>query len=105
MADLNALAESGFFALASADGKPVRFACGSMAEDGEGQIHSAGVTQDFRGECFSLPPMQACVNSLRDKGAKRIGVANWLDAPYRQMLSHFELDAIEVEHVHLTLRL
>ena len=105
MAELSILAESGFFALASVDGKPVSFACGSMAEDGEGQIHWAGVTEGFRGECFSLPPMQACVNFLRDKGAKRIGVANWLDAPYRQMLSHFELDAIEVEHVHLTLRL
>ena len=105
MADLNALAESGFFALASVDGKPVSFACGSMAEIGEGQIHWAGVTEDFRGECFSLPPMQACVNFLRDKGTQRIGVANWLDAPYRQMLGHFELDGIKVEHVHVILRL
>ena len=70
-----------------------------------GEIRWAGVPDSFRGECHSLPPMRACINYLRDKGAKRIGVANWLDAPYRQMLSHFEREDIEVEHDQLILRL
>ena len=104
-ADLSALEQSGFFALGSMHGKLVSFAYGSMVEAGEGKIHWAGVPEDLRGECRSLYPMQACINFLRDNGAKRIGVENWLDAPYRQMLSHFELDGIEVEHVHLILRL
>ena len=105
MADLLALEQSGFFALGSMDGKLVSFAYGSMAEEGEGKIHWAGVPEEFRGECRSLPPMQACINFLRDKGAKRIGVENWLDAPYRQILSRFEIDGIKVEHVHSALRL
>ena len=105
MTDLISLEQSGLFALGSIDGKLVSFAYGSIAEEGEGKIHWAGVPEEFRGECRSLPPMQACINFLRDKGAKRIGVENWLDAPYRQMLSHFEHEGITVEHVHSTLRL
>jgi GNAT superfamily N-acetyltransferase len=76
-----------------------------MVEEEEGEIRWVGVPDDFRGECRSLPPMQACINYLKDKGAQRIGVANWLDAPYRQMLSHFEREGIEVEHDQLILRL
>ena len=44
-------------------------------------------------------------NTSEDKGAKQIGVSNWLDAPYRQMLSCFELDGIEIKHDQLILRL
>ena len=104
-ADLRVLEQSGVFALGSIDGKLVCFAYGAMVKEGVGQIRWAGVPDDFRGECRSLPPMQACINALKAKGAKRIGVANWLDAPYRQMLRHFELEGIEVEHDQLTLRL
>ena len=32
-------------------------------------------------------------------------MSNWLDAPYRQMLRHFEREGIEVEHDQLILRL
>lgn len=105
MADLISLEQSGFATLGLMNGKLVSFACGSMAADGEGKICWAGVPEDYRGEFRSLPPMRACINFLRDRGAKRIGVENWLDAPYRQMLSHFELEGIKVEHVHSTLRL
>ena len=104
-ADLSVLKQSGFFALGSMDGKRVSFAYGSMVAEGVGQIRWAGVPDNFRGECLSLPPMQTCINALKVKGAKRIGVANWLDAPYRQMLNHFEREGIEVEHDQLTLRL
>ena len=104
-ADLDALEQSGFFALGAVDGKLVSFAYSSMVEEGEGQIRWVGVPDQFRGECRSLPPMQACINYLKDKGAQRIGVANWLDAPYRQMLNHFEREEIEVEHDQLILRL
>ena len=103
--DLNALEQSGFFVLGSMDGKLVSFAYSSMVEEGLGEIRWAGVLDNFLGECHSLPPMQACINYLRDKGAKQIGVSNWLDAPYRQMLSHFEREEIEVKHDHLILRL
>ncbi len=104
-ADLDALKQSGFFALGSIDGKLVSFAYSSMVEEGLGEIRWAGVPDDFRGECCSLPPMRGCIKYLKDKGAKQIGVANWLDAPYREMLSHFEREGIEVEHDHLILRL
>ena len=104
-ADLDALEQSGFFALGVVDGKLVSFAYSSMVEEGEGQIRWVGVPDQFRGECRSLPPMQACINYLKDKGTQRIGVANWLDAPYRQMLNHFEREEIEVEHDQLILRL
>ncbi len=104
-ADLSVLEQSGCFALGSVDGKLVSFAYSSMVEEGVGHVRWAGVPDALRGECRSLPPMQACINALKGKGAKRIGVANWLDAPYRQMLSHFELDGIEVEHDQLILRL
>ena len=104
-ADLSALEQSGFFALGSIDGKLVSFAYSYMVEEGLGEIRWAGVPNSFRGECHSFPPMQACINNLEDRGAKRIGVANWLDAPYRQMLSHFEREGIEVEHDQLILRL
>ena len=103
--DLDALDQSGFFAFGSKDGKLISFAYGSMVEDGLGEIRWAGVPDNFRGECHSLPPMQECINYLKDKGAKQIGVSNWLDAPYRQMLSHFEREEIEVKHDHLILRL
>ena len=103
--DLSTLEQSGFFALGSMEGKLVSFAYSSMVEDGLGEIQWAGVPDNFRGECHSLPPMRACINYLRDKGAKQIGVSNWLDAPYRQMLSHFEREEIEVKHDHLILRL
>ena len=105
VADLSALEQSGFFALGSMDGKLVSFAYSYMVEEGLGEIRWAGVPATFRGECHSFPPMQACINNLKNRGAKRIGVANWLDAPYRQMLSHFEREGIEVEHDQLILRL
>lgn len=105
IADIISLAQTGLFALGYMNGKPVSFACGSMAKEGEGKIHWVGVPEDYRGECRSLPPMRACINFFKDRDAKRIGVENWLDAPYRQMLSHFELEGIKVEHVHATLRL
>ena len=103
--DLDALEQSGFFAFGSMDGGLVSFAYSSMVEEGLGEIRWAGVLDNFRGECHSLPPMQGCIKYLKDKGAKQIGVANWLDAPYRQMLSHFEREEVEVVHDHLTLRL
>ena len=103
--DLDPLEQSGFFALGSMDGKLVSFAYSSMVEEGLGEIRWAGVPDNFRGECHSLPPMRACIKYLRDKGAKQIGISNWLDAPYRQMLSHFEREEIEVKHDHLILRL
>ena len=105
VAGLIALEQSGFFALGSVNGKLVSFAYSSMLEEGKGLVRWAGVPDDYRGECHSLPPMQACINDLKDKGAKQIGVANWLDAPYCQMLSHFERDGVEVEHDQLILRL
>ena len=103
--DLDALEQSGFFALGSMEGKLVSFAYSSMVEEGLGEIRWAGVPGDFRGECHSLPPMQRCISYLRDKGAKQIGVSNWLDARYRQMLSRFEREGIEVLHDQLILRL
>ncbi len=103
--DLSALEQSGCFALGSMGDKLVSFAYSSMVEEGLGEIRWVGVLDDFRGECYSLPPMQGCINYLKDKGAKQIGVANWLDAPYRQMLSHFEREGIEIEHDHLILRI
>ena len=103
--DLDALEQSGFFTLGSIDDKLVSFAYSSMVEEGLGKIRWVGVLDNFRGECRSLPPMQECIKYLKDKGAKQIGVANWLDAPYRQMLSHFEREGIEVEHDQLILRL
>ena len=103
--DLDALQQSGFFALGSMAGKLVSFAYSSMVEDGLGEIRWVGVPDNFRGECHSLPPMQECIKYLKDKGAKQIGISNWLDAPYRQMLSHFEREGIEVKHDHLILRL
>ena len=103
--DLDALEQSGLFAFGSIDGKLVSFAYSSMVEDGLGEIRWAGAPDNFRGECHSLPPMRACIKYLKDKGAKQIGVANWLDAPYRRMLSRFELDGIEVIHDQLILRL
>ena len=105
MADLISLAQSGFVALGLMNGKPVSFACGVMAADGAGKICRAGVSEKYRGECRSLPPMRACINFLKNRGVKRIGVENWLDAPYRRMLSYFEQEGIIVEHVHATLRL
>ena len=103
--DLDVLEQSGFFALGFMDDKLVSFAYGAMVEDGLGEIRWAGVPDNFRGECHSLPPMQECISYLRGRGAKQIGVSNWLDAPYRQMLSHFEREEIEVKHDHLILRL
>ena len=105
MADLGVLEQSGLFTLGSINSERVSFAYGSMVEEGLGEIRWAGVPDDFRGKCHSLPPMQACIKYLKNKGAKRIGVANWLDAPYRRMLSHFEQERIEVEHDQLILRL
>ena len=105
VADLSELEQSGFFALGSMDGKLVSFAYSSMVEEGLGEIRWAGVPDDFRGECHSFPPMQGCINHLKDKGAKQIGVSSWLDSPYRRMLSRFELDGIEVKHDQLILRL
>ena len=103
--DLDVLEKSGCFTLGSMYGKLVSFAYGSMVEAGLGEIRWAGVPDNFRGECHSLPPMWACIKYLKDKGAKQIGVSSWLDAPYRQMLSHFEREEIEVKHDHLILRL
>lgn len=103
--DLGVLEQSGFFALGSMDGQLVSFAYSSMVEDGLGEIRWVGVPDNFRGKCHSLPPMEECIKYLKDKGAKQIGVSNWLDAPYRQMLSHFEQERIEVEHDHLILRI
>ena len=103
--DLSALKQSGFFALGSMDSKLVSFAYSSMVEEGLGEIRWAGVPDDFRGECHTLLPMQGCIKYLKDKGANQIGVSSWLDAPYRQMLSHFERGGIEVKHDQLILRL
>ena len=103
--DLDVLEQSGFFALGFMDDKLISFAYGAMVEEGLGEIRWAGVPDNFRGECHSLPPMQECISYLRGRGAKQIGVSNWLDAPYRQMLSHFEREEIEVKHDHLILRL
>lgn len=103
--DLDALAQSGFFAFGAMDGELVSFAYSSMVEEGLGEIRWAGVPNNFRDECRTLPPMQACISYLKDKGAKRIGVVSWLDAPYRQMLSHFEREGIEIVHDQLILRL
>ena len=69
-AGLNALERSGFFALGSMDGKLVSFAYSSMVEEGLGEIRWAGVPDNFRGKCHSLPPMQGCINYLKDKGAR-----------------------------------
>ena len=104
-ADLSALEQSGFFALGFIDSELVSFAYSSMVEAGLGEIRWAGVPDNFRGECHSLPPMRVCIKYLKDKGAKQIGVSNWLDAPYRQMLSRFKQDGIEVKHDQLILRL
>ena len=103
--DLDALEQSGLFTLGSMEGKLVSFAYSSMVEDGLGEIRWAGVPDNFRGECHTLPPMQGCIKYLRDKGAKQIGVSSWLDAPYRQMLSRFELGGVEIKHDQLILRL
>ena len=103
--DLDALEQSGFFAFGSMDGKLVSFSYGSMVEEGLGEVRWAGVPGNFRGECHSLPPMQECINYLRDKGARQIAVSSWLDAPYRQMLRRFELERVEVKHDQLILRL
>ena len=103
--DLDALEQSGLFALGSMDGMLVSFAYGSLVEEGLGEICWAGVPDNFRGACYTLPPMQGCINYLRDKGAKQIAVSSWLDAPYRQMLSRFELDGVEIKHDQLILRL
>ena len=103
--DLSALEQSGFFVLGSMDGELVSFAYSAMVEEGLGEIRWAGVPDDCRGECRTLPPMQACINYLKSKGAKRVGVVTWLDAPYRQMLSHFEGEGVEVIHDQLILRL
>ena len=105
MADLSALEKSGFFALGSMAGELVSFAYSAMVEEGLGEIRWAGVPDNFRGECHSLPPMQGCIKYLKDKGAKQIAVSSWLDAPYRQMLSHFEREGIEVVHDQLILRI
>ena len=105
LTDLNTLKQSGFFALGSMDGKLVSFAYSSMVEEGLGEIRWAGVPDNFRGECHSLPPIQECIKYLKGKGAKQIGVSSWLDAPYRQMLSRFELDGVEIKHDQLILRL
>ena len=102
--DLDALEQSGFFALGSIDDKLVSFAYSSMVEEGLGKIRWAGVL-DNSGRMPEPSPMQEVYQYLKDKGAKQIGVANWLDAPYRQMLSHFEREGIEVEHDQLILRL
>ena len=104
-ADLSTLEQSGFFAIGSMDGKLISFAYSAIVEEGLGEIRWAGVSDDFRGECHSFPPMQECIHYLKDKGAKRIGVTNWLDAPYRQMLSLCQRERIEVVHDQLTLRL
>ena len=103
--DLDALEQSGFFAFGSMDGKLVSFAYSSMVEEGLGEIRWAGVPDNFRGECHSLPPIQGCIKYLKGKGAKQIGVSSWLDAPYREMLSRFEREGIEVLHDQLILRL
>ena len=103
--DLDVLELSVFFALGSMEDRLVSFAYSSMVEEGLGEIRWAGVPDNFRGECHSLPPMRACIKYLKDKGAKQIGVSSWLDAPYRQMLSRFELDGVEVKHDQLILRL
>ena len=105
IADLSTLEQSGLFTLGSMDGKLVSFAYGAMVEEGLGEIRWAGVPDNFRGECHSLPPMQECINYLKDKGAKQIGVSSWLDAPYRGMLNRFEREGIEIIHDQLILRL
>ena len=104
-ADLSTLEQSGVFALGSMEGKLVSFAYSAIVEEGLGEIRWAGVPDEFRGECHSFAPMQRCIHYLKDKGAKRIGVTNWLDAPYRHMLSHCQRERIEVVHDQLTLRL
>jgi GNAT superfamily N-acetyltransferase len=76
---------------------------GKMLDPNQGGIHWACVKRDFRGECHSLEPMQACILELKEKGADRIHVSSWLDSPYRRVLKHFESSGVKVEHGQLTL--
>ena len=76
---------------------------GKMLDPSNGSIDWACVKRDFRGECHSLEPMQACILELKEKGAERIHVSSWLDSPYRRVLGFFESFGIKVEHGQLTL--
>ncbi|MCZ6679320.1 MAG: GNAT family N-acetyltransferase [Candidatus Poribacteria bacterium] len=103
--DLGALDKTGFFVIGSINKKPISFAYGSVVEADRGLIRWAAVSENFRGKCYSLFPMQACITQLKDNGAKQIYVENWVDAPYRRLLSHFESSATQLEHDQLIMRL
>ena len=76
---------------------------GKMLDPSNGSIDWACVKRDFRGECYSVEPMKACIIELKEKGANRIHVSRWLDSPYRRVLDFFESFGIKVEHGQLTL--
>ena len=86
-------------------GELVSFAYGDMLEPCQGIIHWACTKRNFRDKCLSFEPMQACILDLKKKGAEKIHVSKWLDAPYRRLIEHLDLSGIRIEHGQLTLRL
>ena len=102
--DWNAKENASCF-LGFVDEKLVSLTYGSISEKDKGRIHWACAQENFRGECYTLLPMEKCIADLKTKGAKQIRVDSWLDAPYRRMLSHFESKGIDVGHDHLLMRL
>ncbi len=76
---------------------------GKMLDSSNGSIDWACVKRGFRGECYSVEPMKACIIELKENGANRIHVSRWLDSPYRRVLDFFESFGIKVEHGQLTL--
>ena len=86
-------------------GELVSVAYGDMLEPCQGIIHWACTKRNFRDKCFSFEPMQACIHYLKKKGAEKIHVSKWLDAPYRRLIEHLDLSGIRIEHGQLTLRL
>ena len=76
---------------------------GKMLDSSNGSIDWACVKRGFRGECYSVEPMKACIIELKENGANRIHVSRWLDSPYRRVLGFFESFGINVEHGQLTL--
>ena len=87
------------------DGRLISVAGGTMVESKKGLIRWACVDDSYRGACYSLGPIRACVLDLKESGAKQIGVENWTDAPYRKLLTDFESEQIRVKHDQLVMRL
>ena len=54
---------------------------GKMLDSSNGSIDWACVKRGFRGECYSVEPMKACIIELKENGANRIHVSRWLDSP------------------------